>query len=396
MSNEKPEYKELPHFDPNIKVRGVYLRKEDRRKLVYEREIDSGKKRMKAYARYLAEQHLGHYLPTETEVDHANRINDDDRHENLQLINVKDHWYADHPEIKTNDVICVYCNIIFSKTQKGNGYYVNNGKAGPFCSKKCQGHYGSSLYKGVIEKLPTQEKIINSLPSKEGLVKKLPFNKEFDKLLKEAFLAVTIEKSKIKIKKRRKIINGKKVYITEDKFVPREYDRLPYFDSAYYARPKNFDKKTGRWYVKIICIETKVKKNITYAKYLMEMHLNRELSKDETVDHIDHIKTNDVIENLQILSRSSHTSYDVKRVKKIIQKCIGGCGTEIHRYRYDILSAIKNNRAGPFCKPCLAKYQSDRVSGRCEKLPVQEMPPEPEYYYLDKSLPLEDQLKNIK
>lgn len=44
----------------------------------------------------------------------------------------------------------------------------------------------------------------------------------------------------------------------------------------------------------------------SYARYLMTVHLGRYLVKDEHVDHIDDDKTNDVIENLQILSQAEN------------------------------------------------------------------------------------------
>lgn len=41
---------------------------------------------------------------------------------------------------------------------------------------------------------------------------------------------------------------------------------------------------------------------MSYARYLMTLHLGRELTADEEVDHIDDDYTNDIIENLQILT----------------------------------------------------------------------------------------------
>lgn len=41
---------------------------------------------------------------------------------------------------------------------------------------------------------------------------------------------------------------------------------------------------------------------ISYARYLMSVKLKRFLTVEETVDHIDNDRTNDSIENLQILS----------------------------------------------------------------------------------------------
>lgn len=47
-------------------------------------------------------------------------------------------------------------------------------------------------------------------------------------------------------------------------------------------------------------------KTISYPKALMEIQLGRKLLKDETVDHIDENKSNDDLNNLQILSRADN------------------------------------------------------------------------------------------
>lgn len=47
-------------------------------------------------------------------------------------------------------------------------------------------------------------------------------------------------------------------------------------------------------------------KAIPYARYLMEQYLGRKLNKDEEVHHKDHNKTNDVIENLEVVNSTEH------------------------------------------------------------------------------------------
>lgn len=56
---------------------------------------------------------------------------------------------------------------------------------------------------------------------------------------------------------------------------------------------------------------------MTYAKYLMCVHLGRMLNRDEEVDHIDEDKTNDVISNLQILTRAQNTAKNLEHRKNL-------------------------------------------------------------------------------
>lgn len=54
----------------------------------------------------------------------------------------------------------------------------------------------------------------------------------------------------------------------------------------------------------------------TYARFLMEQHLGRELTKDEDVHHIDGDKTNDTIENLEIISKKEHNKHHAEERRK--------------------------------------------------------------------------------
>lgn len=53
-----------------------------------------------------------------------------------------------------------------------------------------------------------------------------------------------------------------------------------------------------------------------YARYLMAVHRGSYLSDNETVDHIDESKSNDNIENLQVLSRAENLRKHASHVKK--------------------------------------------------------------------------------
>lgn len=78
-----------------------------------------------------------------------------------------------------------------------------------------------------------------------------------------------------------------------------------------------------------------------YARYLLAVKLGRFLTNEETVDHIDEDKTNDDINNLQILSmadniRKSHKQPDMELICPI-------CNTKFYRALTQLRS--KKNRA---------------------------------------------------
>lgn len=55
----------------------------------------------------------------------------------------------------------------------------------------------------------------------------------------------------------------------------------------------------------------------SYARYLMEQYLGRELTDREEVHHKDHNKTNDVIENLEVKDKTVHRKEHFKKVSTI-------------------------------------------------------------------------------
>ncbi|RTK92194.1 MAG: hypothetical protein EKK61_05670 [Rickettsiales bacterium] len=57
----------------------------------------------------------------------------------------------------------------------------------------------------------------------------------------------------------------------------------------------------------VILYNNKIQRSsISYARYLMSISLKRYLNDDEHADHIDNNKTNDIIENLQILTQKEN------------------------------------------------------------------------------------------
>ena len=89
----------------------------------------------------------------------------------------------------------------------------------------------------------------------------------------------------------------------------------------------------------------------SYARYLMATHLGRYLKDDEYVDHIDEDRTNDSLDNLQILTDSdnvkkSNAHRKANRVPKH--------GT-LSEYRYCKCDLCKQAK-----KDYMAKYNKDK------------------------------------
>lgn len=54
-------------------------------------------------------------------------------------------------------------------------------------------------------------------------------------------------------------------------------------------------------------------KNVLYHRYLMENYLGRKLNKNETIHHINRIKTDNRIENFLIVTNSEHHKFHIKK-----------------------------------------------------------------------------------
>lgn len=89
---------------------------------------------------------------------------------------------------------------------------------------------------------------------------------------------------------------------------------------------KIYSQKDGRKFIVYKGEDNKYHSK-SYARYLMEQHLGRELKADEDVHHIDGDKTHDIIDNLEIKDRIKHRrEHQVKPIE--IQFCFI-CGKEI-------------------------------------------------------------------
>lgn len=83
--------------------------------------------------------------------------------------------------------------------------------------------------------------------------------------------------------------------------------------------------------------------SISYARYLMTCHLGRQLESHEHVDHIDNDKTNDVIENLQILTQSENNK-KASKGKTMLTLVCPICGNLFTRQRNQL-----THKTNPTC-----------------------------------------------
>jgi hypothetical protein len=89
---------------------------------------------------------------------------------------------------------------------------------------------------------------------------------------------------------------------------------------------------------------------MSYARYLMSLHLGRTLTADEEVDHIDDDCTNDVIENLQLLTPQGNLEKQAAtKVKNMVTLICPNCGVEFTRDRRFTHLRSNSKQKNPSC-----------------------------------------------
>lgn len=115
-------------------------------------------------------------------------------------------------------------------------------------------------------------------------------------------------------------------------------------------------REDGRKFLRIRLADGKVTTKM-YARWLMEKFLGRELSVHETVDHIDDNKSNDSLENLQVISRANNArkAMDI-RPKRWYEFSCPVCGAHAKKEMRYVEGNWKKGRSGPFCsRVCAGK-----------------------------------------
>lgn len=131
-------------------------------------------------------------------------------------------------------------------------------------------------------------------------------------------------------------------------------------------------KQDGR-YRTLVYFKDGTKKCYQNSRWIMMQHLNRELDpKTETVDHINGIKTDDRLKNLQILTLSERSKKDAKRVCYIEITCaLPKCQKQALKHPRNLRGNQKAGKAGPFCsRQCAGKYGKMIQEGEITPLKV--------------------------
>lgn len=116
-------------------------------------------------------------------------------------------------------------------------------------------------------------------------------------------------------------------------------------------------RKDGRKHV-VIIKDDGSRQTKSYPRLLLEQHLGRELTIDETVDHIDNDFTNDSIDNLQILSLSDNAKKQAALLEREVYEFdCPNCGTKAFKFMNQIQGNWKKGKTGPYCsRKCAGQY----------------------------------------
>lgn len=126
-----------------MKVYGPYLRKDGRKHVIVVN--DDRTRRTVSYPKWLKEQELGVVLDRDSTVDHRDRDFTNDQLENLRVLPRGEHSSEDARRVESHVFICSWCGEEGRQSATAVDHNRKRGSAGPFCSRRCAGKYGSAI-----------------------------------------------------------------------------------------------------------------------------------------------------------------------------------------------------------------------------------------------------------
>ena len=115
-----------------------------------------------------------------------------------------------------------------------------------------------------------------------------------------------------------------------------------------YTGYKNFHKRMGRWQVCLVSRDGK-RKTLLFSKYLMSVKVGRSLTRAEEVDHKDGDKTNDHIDNLEIVTRAENRARQAALNQgETLKFTCPSCGNVFERKRQRAYQFLKFGKV-PHC-----------------------------------------------
>ena len=136
-------------------VYGPYKRRDGRSHVVI--YLKNSVRKTVSLPKFIVEESCGKILEEFETIHHKNGNFDDNRLENLEVINRVIHIQNDSKRVKKIEVECVICKKKFLRHATVINDSAKFGCAGPFCSKQCSGRYGKLRELGCEKWEPQKE-----------------------------------------------------------------------------------------------------------------------------------------------------------------------------------------------------------------------------------------------
>lgn len=147
--------------------------------------------------------------------------------------------------------------------------------------------------------------------------------------------------------------------------------RAPYDGYTLY---KVWHKQEERWMANLVKHYANDRTTMSLARYMMSVHLGRILGQDEHVDHVNNIKSDDRVENFQILTRSENTRKKNALTPKKVTTCVCSiCNAEFlmdtrdFRFRPNATCSVKCGRLSASKKLRGNSEEKDKFFGQKNK-----------------------------